>query len=83
MSGRARAMSFLDGSHPIGIEYPADGYHGPLGAAYHPARQLDERIRLVDGRVECISCHSPYSDIEHQLVMPNHGSALCLSCHDM
>jgi predicted CXXCH cytochrome family protein len=80
---RAATRGFLDRSHPVSIDYPSDGHRGPLGAAYIPVHQLDERIQLVDGRIECISCHSPYSNLEHQLVMSNHGSALCLSCHDM
>ena len=54
---------------------------GPTG--YVDPASLDRRIRLFNGRVECSSCHSPYSDEASLLVMPNRQSALCLSCHDV
>lgn len=67
------------GEHPVGNNYPA-----PLRARRQnlvPATDLDARIHLPDGRVSCTSCHSLYSRHEGLLVMPNDGSALCLSCH--
>lgn len=81
--GGLSSGGFLQRSHPVSVEYPRDGHRGPFGSEYIPSSQLDERVQLVNGRVECISCHSPYSQLEHQLVMSNHGSTLCLSCHDM
>jgi predicted CXXCH cytochrome family protein len=45
------------------------------------ANMLDPRIRLFNGRVGCNSCHNPYSGEKSQLIMSNHGSRLCLSCH--
>jgi predicted CXXCH cytochrome family protein len=80
---RVRNGGFLEGSHPVGIDYPRDGEYGSLGSGYVPRSLLDDRIRLHNGQVECKSCHSPYSPIRHQLVMSNVGSALCLSCHDI
>jgi predicted CXXCH cytochrome family protein len=71
------AMRPLAGEHPIGVEqrqrWPDDHLRPPYA--------IDPRVRLFDGRVGCGSCHSPYSPVESLLVMPNHRSALCLSCH--
>jgi predicted CXXCH cytochrome family protein len=46
-----------------------------------PQSALDPRIRLFDNKVTCGSCHSSYSDQDHELVMSNLGSKLCLGCH--
>lgn len=64
-------------THPIGIAYRPD-----RGGSLRSPADLDDRIRLFDGRVGCGSCHSPYSSRPSLLVMSNEGSALCLDCHD-
>jgi hypothetical protein len=65
-------------SHPIGVEYsPARSRR----SRYRPVAQLDRRVRLFDGKLGCCSCHEPYSDAKHGLVMSNAKSALCLECH--
>jgi len=70
-------------SHPIGVRYPRTGRHWRQGAPMHPASSLDPRVSLGEGgTVSCTSCHNLYSPIDALLVMPNDGSALCLSCHD-
>ena len=66
-------------SHPIGVSYPAGG--GPRGD-FRPRNALGTAVRLLDGKVECESCHNLYSKIEPYLVMSNRGSRLCLSCHN-
>lgn len=71
---------FTSGTHPFGVDYHStgpDAFDGPLA----PISSLDTRIRLSHGRVDCGSCHSLYSPIDNLLVMDNHGSALCLNCH--
>jgi predicted CXXCH cytochrome family protein len=73
-----RAFAFRD--HPIGMEYPSGrNDYRPLGAVLS-----DGRIRLPEGRVECISCHDPHNHAgaEKLLVMSNRRSALCLACHE-
>jgi predicted CXXCH cytochrome family protein len=45
------------------------------------ASHLDERVRLLDQRIQCSTCHSVYSRVNHLLVKDNTQSALCLSCH--
>ncbi len=67
--------------HPVGVPYRTPP--GKRGISRMvDARTLDERVRLFDGAVGCGSCHSVYSPIDNNLVMSNHRSALCLSCHD-
>ncbi len=65
-------------SHPIGVRYrdAGGGRHG-----YRSIAELPDVIRLPDGKVECVSCHDPYSSNDKLLVIDNHGSRLCLTCH--
>lgn len=66
-------------SHPIGVRYPL----GEL--TYQPSSSVtaDGRIKLPDGRLQCISCHDPHNTGRHpaMLVKSNDRSNLCLSCH--
>lgn len=72
----------LRDDHPIGIQYPEDGFEG-----YNPRDTLAP-VKLVAwggkvDRVECTSCHEPHNDdFGMFLRMDNTGSALCLQCHD-
>ncbi|MBL4701171.1 MAG: hypothetical protein JKX85_07925, partial [Phycisphaeraceae bacterium] len=72
------------GEHPIGMTYPTTGnkvVSTGSQIAFALPMSLDQRIQLVDGKVSCISCHSPYSKENNLLVMSNDRSKLCLSCH--
>lgn len=66
-------------SHPIGILYPVGDpkYNSP------PALQQSGRLKLVDGRLQCTTCHDPHNTGRHKgmLVMSNERSRMCLSCH--
>ncbi len=68
-------------SHPVGVDY-REAYHRKPGK-YHPPSQLPEALQLINGRVECITCHDHYSDLPGLLVMDNEGSRMCLSCHNL
>jgi len=71
--------SFAMRDHPIGVLYP-DRRKG-----FRPKTRVEAagKIKLPEGRVECISCHDQHQeeDWPHLLVMSNKRSALCLSCH--
>jgi len=41
--------------HPVGMNYARAAAHKP--AEYVPLARLDPAIRLVEGRVTCLSCH--------------------------
>src|SRR5262249_31786989 len=55
--------------HPIGVRLPS------ANSKYRPAAaiQADGRIKLPDGRVQCVSCHDPHNtgEFKHMLVTSN------------
>lgn len=56
----------------------------PLGFAtggYSVRRKVDARIVLVDGRIECQTCHALADDVEDLLVRFETKYDLCLGCH--
>lgn len=64
-------------SHPVGVEYPTMGHDNE----FTPRNILPEEVKLFDGKVGCLSCHNPYGGKKSLLVMDNHRSALCFTCH--
>ncbi|NOY23793.1 MAG: hypothetical protein GXO70_09840 [Acidobacteria bacterium] len=68
-------------SHPVGILY-TDGLRRSK-YKYYPESSLPPELKLVNGRIECITCHDHYSKRKGLLVMDNTGSRMCLSCHEM
>ncbi len=77
--GTSRLGGGLLAGHPIGVKYPASS------ETYRPAGAVTAggRVKLPDGRVQCISCHDPHNTGRHpgMLVQSNAGSRLCLACH--
>lgn len=80
----------LQDSHPVGILYDGlsdSGSRGGLRPSMSSSglgRSIAEDL-LVNGRVECTSCHDEHSDHRAgatMLRMSNEGSRLCLTCHD-
>lgn len=75
-----RAGNFQHGngpSHPVGVDYPRPGVRND----FEVVQSLPEEVRLVDGKIGCLSCHNPYMKNKHILVKDNSRSALCLTCH--
>lgn len=68
-------------SHPVGVDYMDVYSRNP--DTYHEPDGLDPRIVLINGKVECETCHNHYSSFKKKLVMENWGSRLCLSCHNL
>jgi len=66
-------------NHPLRISYQAAVSRDPSG--YVPASMLNERVKLVEGEVHCVSCHAVSAWGGWTLVKSNSRSALCLSCH--
>lgn len=70
--------------HPAGVNYEALALKN---RGLVPADRLDQAIKLVDGRIGCLSCHIPYAAGSHEeaadsmLSIDNKGSALCMACH--
>ncbi len=68
-------------SHPIDVDYAQAYRRRP--DRYYPPASLDPRIVLVEGKIQCITCHDHFSHQRKKLVMDNTGSRLCLACHDL
>lgn len=66
-------------SHPVGTRYPVGN------PRYHSRAAVESagRIKLPDGRIQCVSCHDPHNAGRHRgmLVESNERSRLCLACH--
>jgi predicted CXXCH cytochrome family protein len=83
LAGQREGFDVPDGfvfrDHPIGVPYPTDRKNYRLTSFV----EAEGKIRLPDGRLECISCHDPHTalGVDKMLVMSNHRSALCLACH--
>ncbi|WP_373070319.1 cytochrome c3 family protein [Sulfurimonas sp.] len=83
--------NFMEGSHPVSIEY-IEGIAGlrpktDAVTAIRGAKTVNDL--LVNGKVECISCHDKYgikdgdpSPYKRYLRNENKGSALCYACHN-
>lgn len=71
----------IDGfSHPIGVRYPDS--KSPLSRKkFTEVTEIPPQIKLIDGKISCITCHDPYSTEKGQLVISNKRGALCLACH--
>lgn len=83
LAGVRDGFSVPDGfvwrDHPIGVPYPTGNRE------YRPLSFItsEGKVRLPEGRIECISCHDPHDSaaVPKMLVMSNRRSALCLTCH--
>jgi predicted CXXCH cytochrome family protein len=76
----------LDNDHPVSFLYDpvatADPEIYPSTATTPIGGTIASRL-LVDGKVQCSSCHDVH-DVDgnpHLLVIDNSGSGLCLTCH--
>lgn len=81
MAGGATWEHSIGMSHPIGVSY--DDAYRKKPKEYHNSASLDKRIKLVNGKIECETCHDHYSKLKYRLVMDNFRSRLCMSCHDL
>lgn len=77
----------------VGLDYVSAAR---LDRSLVSAASLDARLKLVDGKISCITCHKEYSEETHMelyeesiaepttypmLQVSNYGSGLCLMCH--
>lgn len=80
---------FIEGSkagpahtpHIIGLDYRSASGRDPTLTR---AAALDTALRLIDGKVSCVTCHTAYSKSAHEgpmLTVDNRGSGLCRKCH--
>ena len=67
--------------HIIGLDYRSASGRDPTLTR---AALLDTALRLIDGKVSCITCHVEYLESAHtgpMLTVDNSGSGLCRKCH--
>lgn len=68
------------GNHPIEVTYPAE-WSGNTRFAL-PADIEKSGLRLLDGKLACITCHDlRIQNNEYLLAVPLKGSELCFTCH--
>ncbi len=67
----------LGGSHPFGIRAASGG-----AGAFRIRRETDPRLALVDGRIECTTCHDLLSGTRWLLVETESPDQLCTGCHE-
>ncbi|MFQ5528390.1 MAG: cytochrome c3 family protein [Thermoanaerobaculia bacterium] len=75
----------LEASHPSGVRYETGTYSTFLKPAFWSSG-LGGTIAdglLVDGYVECTSCHDVHSNREFLLPSETTLANLCMACHDM
>lgn len=86
MKGRKMGQADLTQEHPVGIQ-PVDDGQLASSLFQNPPVSSDSAVQLRNGRVECITCHTPHEPArdtiaENFLVRSNSDGALCLACHD-
>lgn len=73
-----------DCDHPVGVGYTS---FSSRNRGLTPPEALDPAIKLIDGKMGCLTCHIPYVAADHEntsnsmLSVDNTGSALCVACH--
>ena len=67
------------GNHPVLISYVQAYMRSPL--EFVPPQLLDSRVKLVNGEVQCVSCHEISPVGQWSLVRTEGRGELCLSCH--
>lgn len=78
-TGTQRLTFNLHATHPLGVEVVA-------GSGQDERRlraDLDPRLRLFDGRIECQTCHQLAAGTTDLLVPVAESYDLCLGCHQL
>ncbi|BDG05252.1 hypothetical protein [Anaeromyxobacter oryzae] len=57
------------GSHPVGVDYGSAAARGD-GRFRLLADVVERGVYLVDGRVECVTCHDPSSRWKYHIAIP-------------
>ena len=92
MTGSMKTTSKFGGdlrsSHPVSMKTPlADSPEINVLLSAAAPSTLDADVKLVNGNVECNTCHDPHVQskdkiVQDFLVRDNSNGALCLACHD-
>ena len=82
LTGANNLGTDLSADHPISFTYDATLF-GSDSEIKDPTLPTVKARLDHQSRVQCTSCHDPHDNANGKfLVMPNTGSALCLTCHN-
>ncbi len=85
-SERPLAEELLRGTgsvnHPVGMPY-VRRETDRRGSSLRHASLLAREVRLLDGRVSCVSCQNLCNVLLYRLSVPIESARLCLTCLDM
>ena len=88
MKATSKLGTDLKASHPFSLQTPLVDTPNVNALLFgQPAKTADPTVKLVNGTVECTTCHEPhFQSIDKQLpfflVRDGSNSQLCLACHD-
>jgi predicted CXXCH cytochrome family protein len=76
----------LSSGHPVSMTPVNDGQLA-VSLFNNPGTTKDSAVKLVSGKVECITCHDPHIPnndpvVPKFLARSNSNGTLCLACHD-
>jgi predicted CXXCH cytochrome family protein len=79
--------SKLQSSHPFSVALPLKDNNHLRASLAGSSKTNDTAVRLINGNVECTSCHNPHiqaKDLVSQnfLVKDSSNGQMCLACHD-
>jgi len=81
--------SNLQGSHPFSLKLPLVDAADLVPSLVASGKTADplQAVKLINGDVECTSCHTPHSQAidmvsKNFLVRDSSGGQMCLSCHE-
>jgi len=82
LPGPSNLQTDLSDDHPVSFSYDA-ALASENGELRDPAT-LPPAIKLEEGHLlQCTACHNPHKNPYGKFqVMDNHGSALCIACHN-
>lgn len=76
---RGAMLRTQPGSHPVQVSYTRAHQQNPR--AFVTPAALDSRLQLVDGKVECMTCHVVSARQEWVSVALLGRRDICLGCH--
>ena len=67
------------GEHPVAVSYA--GAYARRPTEFVPPGLLDSQVQLINGEVQCLTCHTTNEKGNWVPLKPLGNRSLCLSCH--
>lgn len=87
IEGTALIGTDLSNDHPVGLQWEHQDMHGQCRSCHfgghHGGGIITSELPFYDGKIECMTCHSPHNDnnLPSMLRMTMDASQLCFYCH--